>query len=158
MNLPYFQVAFLSFIYISITKHLRWCVINFQTSVTYKAFKFDTDKLRDKKSHQQFSSSLAAKLKNNAEPQIKALGIEVFWETLKNNVKTVAKDVTGTSIKIKTKEWFDEECKSVVWARNAAYHLYLAWPTSSKKQNLDRLNRQVHCTCWRKNKIIWWRW
>jgi len=52
-----------------------------QTSRSFKAFKFDTDKLKDKKFHQQFSILLAAKLKSNAQPQIKDSEIEVCKET-----------------------------------------------------------------------------
>lgn len=55
----------------------------------------------------------------------------------------MAKDVLGTSIKSQTKEWFDEECKAIIPARNEAYHLHLLHPTRSKKEELDSFNRQV---------------
>ena len=55
--------------------------MSFQTSRSFKAFKFDTDKLKDKEFHQQFSILLAANLKSNTQPQIKDSGTEVCKET-----------------------------------------------------------------------------
>jgi hypothetical protein len=46
----------------------------------------------------------------------------------------------------------DEWCKNATQARNGAYHLYLARSTRGMKQELDRLNRQVHSICQRKKR------
>ena len=75
-------------------------------------------KTKDKEHHLHFSSMLAAILKSNTQPQIKDSGTETSQETLKNTVRTVAKDVLGSSTKSKAKEWFDEECEVVTEARN----------------------------------------
>jgi len=58
----------------------------FRTGKNCTDFKRGIDKFKDKEHHQHFSSKLAAKLINNTQPKIKDLGIESFWETLKNNV------------------------------------------------------------------------
>lgn len=67
-------------------------------------------KLKDKVFHQRFHPSLATKLKSNAQPQIKDMGLEIFWEAVKNNVKTMAKDILETK---SDKGMVDEECKII---------------------------------------------
>jgi hypothetical protein len=51
--------------------------MSLRISRSFTAFKFDIDKLKDKEFHQQFGILLAAKLKSNAQPQIKDSEIEV---------------------------------------------------------------------------------
>jgi hypothetical protein len=118
--------------------NLRRRVMSFRTGGTCTTLTLDIDKLKDKEFHRQFSSSPATTLKSNAQLQIQASEAEVFLEALKKNVKTVAKEVLGTSTKSKAKERFGEECKDVVRTRKEAYHLYLDRPTRSEKQQLDR--------------------
>jgi hypothetical protein len=69
---------------------------------------------------------------------------------VKDSIKAAACEILGPYIKGKTKEWFDEECKNAIQARNDAYHLYLACLTKGRKQELDKLNRRVRSICWRK--------
>jgi hypothetical protein len=115
-------------------------------------FKFDIVKLEDKAVKQEFSSVIASNMRNIIQLQAEDAEMEDTWEAVKDSVKTVACEVLVSYIIYKLKEWLDEESKNATQARNGAYHLYLARSTRGMKQELDRLNRQVHSICRRKKR------
>jgi hypothetical protein len=47
--------------------------------------------------------------------------IDEQWSTIRKAIITTAEETLGVTDKVKTKDWFDEECEAITEKKNRAY-------------------------------------
>jgi hypothetical protein len=104
--------------------------------------RFDLEKLDDvgvkEKHHVEISNRFAALDSLN-----ESFDINNAWESIRENIKTLAKDNLGYQELKYNKPWFDDECSKLIYQRKQANLQWLQNPSHIHGDNLKNLGRQT---------------
>jgi hypothetical protein len=77
---------------------------------------------------------------------------------LTEGIKDAAKTTLGFAPKRNSRDWFDEECRTAIEARNEARRQYYMCPTRAKEQEYRNHRREDDKICTRKKTVAINRW
>ena len=101
---------------------------------------FEVDNLIDDATAAAYTTALEEKLSPMLD-NINNLGIHEFWEELKDSIKGVAEEVVGYKGRRRRADWFDDECRASIEAKNEAYRQYTQRACRANKERYNELRR-----------------
>jgi hypothetical protein len=128
--------------YLVVVKVRERLAVNKQRSQRFHMEGFNLKKLNKVEGNEQylvkFSNRFAALEDLDAEVEI-----NIAWETIRENIKTSAKESLGYFELKKHKPWFDERCSKLLDQRKQAKLQWLHNPSEVNGDNLNNVKREA---------------
>jgi hypothetical protein len=118
-----------------------------------KVIKFNLDGLNSTEIREKYRVAISEKVPSINTEMNESGTVESMCKKLKEGIKDAAETTLGFAPKQNSRDWFDEERRMAIEARNEARRQYLQRPTRAKEQEYRNHRREADKICKRKKRV-----